>query len=142
MTEELCRIGVVAVIRDGEGRLLMEKRNIEEEDGKQWGLIAGGKKAGENSLEAAEREVMEETGTEFEPEKIAGIVEHDDHRGDITSWTVVVIEGKIDGEPENMEPGKREEVAWKPEDKLPDNLHPTTKMALEITEKEETHPEI
>lgn len=142
MTEELCRVGIVAVIRDENNRFLMEKRKNPEEEDNYWGLIAGGKKADENSLEAAEREVMEETGTDFHPEEIVGIVEHNDQRGDSTSWTVVVVEGAINGEPGNMEPEKREEITWKKEDELPDNLHPTTELALDILEKDAMHPEL
>lgn len=48
------RVGVVAAV-ERDGAVLFERRTADEEDGKLWGLLAGGKHADESTVEAARR---------------------------------------------------------------------------------------
>jgi 8-oxo-dGTP pyrophosphatase MutT (NUDIX family) len=56
--EQVITPGVRAIIRDGEGRVLMQRRG----DFGTWGLPAGGMELGESVSTALAREVAEETG--------------------------------------------------------------------------------
>lgn len=52
------RVGVAVIIRDGKGRVLLEKRA----DNGMWGVPGGRIEVGESIREAAVREIQEETG--------------------------------------------------------------------------------
>jgi len=60
---------VAAVIRDAEGRLLLQ----EKRSGEGWSLPAGGIEPGETPQEAVLREVAEETGFEARISTILGV---------------------------------------------------------------------
>lgn len=65
--------GVRVVIPDDEGKILMVKQH---HDGKDiWMVPGGGIEAGENSAEAAVREVLEETGLEVRVNRLLWHVE-------------------------------------------------------------------
>ena len=55
------KVGVGAVVRDADGRLLLVRRGVEPEKGR-WALPAGYVDADEDPRAAAAREVLEETG--------------------------------------------------------------------------------
>ena len=137
MSEEKCRVGVVAIIENGAGDFLMERRTVDAEESRTWSFVAGGKKAGEDILGAAKREVKEEVNAEFLPEEIVGIADHESQRSDDNYWTVVGIKGSIRGEPENAEPEKRDMIEWK--NQVPESLHPTSEMILEVYRSESLH---
>ena len=61
--------GVAAIIRDGAGRVLLQKRS---DDG-SWSLPAGAIDPGETPAQAVVREAYEETGLHVVPEKVAGV---------------------------------------------------------------------
>ncbi|WP_232701476.1 NUDIX domain-containing protein [Halobacterium wangiae] len=134
------RVGVVAAVeRDGE--VLFERRTAAEEDERLWGLLAGGKTARETTVEAARREVREETGLDFHPERVVALFDHDSHYGSGTSWTVVGVAGPADGEPDlEREPGKRDRLEWFSLDAPPEPLHPTTDLFLDAYESDRLHP--
>lgn len=54
----LISVGVSVLIQDGAGRILLQRRG---DDG-LWGVVGGGLEPGESFLEAAHRELLEETG--------------------------------------------------------------------------------
>jgi len=60
-TKDRPRIGVAVLIVDGDGRLLLGRRAKEPNYGK-WVIPGGGIEHGESWLEAARREIDEETG--------------------------------------------------------------------------------
>lgn len=62
----------VALVRDGEGRLLYTRRRYPPEPG-GWCFPGGGVEAGESAEEAAVREVWEETGVRVRVERQIGV---------------------------------------------------------------------
>jgi len=63
----IVRLGVAVIIRDDEGRILLERRS----DCGWWGCLGGRVEAGESVEQAALREVQEETGLTV---RITGLV--------------------------------------------------------------------
>jgi len=62
--------GVAALVRDGEGRVLLQLRS---DDG-TWSLPAGGISPGEEPARALVREVFEETGLRVRPERLVAVL--------------------------------------------------------------------
>ncbi len=142
MREEDCRVGVVALIFDDDGRVLMEKRDVDAEDGNRWGFIAGGKKSEESLVEAVKREVNEEVDAKFIPDSIVGVIDHESYRQEDVWWTVAGFEGTVEGEVRNAEPEKREKIGWFRLENVPEELHHTSKKMLNVYRKEVMHEEI
>jgi ADP-ribose pyrophosphatase YjhB (NUDIX family) len=63
----IVRLGVAVVVRDAEGRILLERRS----DCGWWGCVGGRVEPGESVEQAAVREVLEETGLAV---RITGLV--------------------------------------------------------------------
>lgn len=63
------KLGVGVAVRDGEGRLLLEKRS----DCGMWGFPGGRVEPGETVEQAACREVLEETGLTIRIERLIGV---------------------------------------------------------------------
>jgi ADP-ribose pyrophosphatase YjhB (NUDIX family) len=74
------RPGVSAVIFDGEGRVLLQRRT----DNGSWGLPGGAVEFGESVLDALHREVLEETGLTIQVERLTGVYSHPDHHQIVT----------------------------------------------------------
>ncbi len=64
--------GVVGAIVEKDGKILLVREASESDAGK-WNQPAGWIDVGENPITAAKREVLEETGYEFEPTHLLGI---------------------------------------------------------------------
>jgi ADP-ribose pyrophosphatase YjhB (NUDIX family) len=71
--------GVRAVILDEENRMLLVKQHHEDKD--IWMVPGGGIEEGENSAEAAVREVKEETGLDIEVGRLLWHAEEASERG-------------------------------------------------------------
>jgi ADP-ribose pyrophosphatase YjhB (NUDIX family) len=63
------RPGVAAIIRDADGRLLLQRRS----DNGLWGLPGGSVEIGESVRDAILREVREETGLAVEVVRLVGV---------------------------------------------------------------------
>ena len=92
---------VAAVIRDDQGRLLLQEKT----SGEGWSLPAGGIEPGETPEQAIRREVFEETGLMVQAAEVLGIFGGKDFRytypnGDKVEYTVVpfgcVAQGALD----------------------------------------------
>jgi 8-oxo-dGTP diphosphatase len=109
--------------------LLLRRFNTGYADG-QYSVPAGHLDGGETVLAAARREALEETGVAIAAEDLTfSSVMHRmnaDERVDfflhVRSW---------DGEPENTEPDKCDELRWVNMDELPDNIVPYVRQAIQ-----------
>ncbi|MFJ8045195.1 NUDIX hydrolase [Kitasatospora sp. NPDC096147] len=68
-TRPLWLTGVGAVVRDGEGRVLLNRRS----DSGRWGIVGGILDPGEQPADGLVREVFEETGVLAEPELLSAV---------------------------------------------------------------------
>jgi 8-oxo-dGTP pyrophosphatase MutT (NUDIX family) len=87
---------VAAVIRDDDGRLLLQEKS----SGQGWSLPAGAIEPGESPEQAVRREVLEETGLHIEPREILGVFGGAGYRcvypnGDAVEFTVVVFRCEV-----------------------------------------------
>lgn len=91
--------GVAAIVRDSQGRVLLQKRS----DNHEWGLPAGAIDPGESPAQALLREVWEETGLRVVPVRVAGVFGGADGfrftylNGDQVEYTVIVFECRVVG---------------------------------------------
>jgi 8-oxo-dGTP diphosphatase len=116
------------LIRDGKVCLL-RRSNTGYEDGK-YCYIAGHKDEGETIAQAMIREAAEEAGIVIHPEDLtlAHTMNRFDHDERLSFFFTV---SKWEGEPENLEPHKHDDLAWFPLDALPENMVPYMRFALE-----------
>jgi ADP-ribose pyrophosphatase YjhB (NUDIX family) len=113
----------------GEQILLLRRFNTGYADG-QYSVPAGHLDGDETVIAAARREAQEETGVRIAAEDLAfSSVMHRmnaDERVDfflhVRTW---------DGEPDNTEPDKCDELRWVNVDELPDNIIPYVRQALQ-----------
>lgn len=91
------KIAVGVIVRNVRGDILLERRS----DCGLWGLPGGRLDLGESVVEAAQREVKEETGLEIRVERLVGVYSRVEHRvlsypgGDIVQCLTVVIEASV-----------------------------------------------
>jgi len=84
------RIGVYALVFDGEHVLLAHRRDID-----WWNLPGGGMEAGETVDEAMIREVREETGLEVKVERLVGVYSKPQKQEVVLTFRCAVIGGKL-----------------------------------------------
>ena len=65
-------VAAVAIVHDGQGRVLLEQRAIEPQYG-FWGLPGGAADDGENIEDSCKREVFEETGLTVEVQRLLAV---------------------------------------------------------------------
>ncbi|CAG7643444.1 NUDIX domain-containing protein [Paenibacillus allorhizosphaerae] len=122
-------LAVHVFLREENRIMLLKRHNTGYEDG-NYSVIAGHLDGGESVAAAAVREAKEEAGIEIRPEdvQVVGIMhrKENDERVDffveVCHWV---------GEPINMEPNKCDELAWYSVDKLPANVIPYIRRALD-----------
>lgn len=85
-----------------------------------WGLPGGHLEPGENLIEAAKREVLEETGINVIELEFLQLL--NDPRQDEHYIQINFLAKKWQGEPEVMEPEKCERWEWFKLDELPENI--------------------
>ena len=113
--------GVAAVIRNEEGRVLLQKRS----DNGEWSLPAGSVEPGEAPAEALVREVWEETGLHVLPRTLLGVFGGADFRarypnGDQVEYRVLLFEcERLSGQLQPMDDESLELRYFSP-DSMPD----------------------
>lgn len=123
---------VYVILRRGGQVLLLRRSNTGYHDG-SYALPAGHIDGGESAVAAAVRETKEEIGLDITPEDLHFV--HVMHRraeeGDHERVDFFFEATKWQGEPDNMEPEKCDDVQWFPEDQLPGNTVTVSKLAIE-----------
>ena len=121
-------VSVVAVVHDGKGNVLLQKRsrNTRDEHGR-WDLTGGALEFGEQINEALARELGEELLTE--PLDTEFLVVYDAHRvapdgTTPTHWIAIIFAARVDPEKVSIgEPHKVDELGWFTSKTLPEPLH-------------------
>ena len=127
--------GSVVILRDKDGRILLQKRTHPKG---RWGLPGGLMELGESCEETAVREVREETSleTDIDSLKLFGVYSGKDYfctgeTGD--EWYVVVIAytcNKFSGEPK-ISDGESEELRWFKPSEIPESLANSHRQIIE-----------
>ncbi len=91
-------VGSSAVVSDGEGRILLQKRS----DSGNWALPGGSMDIGETIAQSAIREVKEETGFDIQIDRIVGIYSDPGHvfaydNGEVRQEFSICLAGTIVG---------------------------------------------
>ena len=131
------------VLTNEDGKVLLLRRyNTGFKDG-QYSLVAGHVDEGENFTQALIREAKEEAGITVTPEQVN--ICHVMHRKSDTDGServdVFCIVKNWQGEVENKEPHKCDELSWHDLDSLPDNIIPYIKHALEAIKEQQPYSE-
>ncbi|NIK11483.1 NUDIX hydrolase [Alkalibacillus almallahensis] len=117
----------VFLIQDGHV-LLLRRYNTGYQDG-NYSVLAGHLDGGEDVIQAAQREVLEEGGVTvpYDHFSMVGVMhrQSDDERIDF-----FLTADNWEGEITNMEPHKCDELSWHPINQLPDNTIPYIKRAI------------
>jgi 8-oxo-dGTP diphosphatase len=109
--------------------LLLRRANTGFEDGK-YGLPAGHADGGETARDALRREALEEAGVNLDPDDLE--FAHCMHRLQNDERVDLFFAAKNwQGNPENMEPEKCDDLNWFPIDNLPPNIIPYIRQAIE-----------
>jgi 8-oxo-dGTP pyrophosphatase MutT (NUDIX family) len=113
-----------------DGQVLLSRRsNTGYEDGK-LSVVAGKLDGGEQVIEAAGREALEEAGLRLRPEdiRVVGVMHR---KTSFDEWIDFFVEvEQWEGEPVNTEPHKCSELRWCGLDELPDDVVPYVRRAL------------
>ncbi len=110
---------VGALIRDGEGRLLLEQR---ADDGR-WSLPGGAIDPGESPAAALIREVLEETGLVVVPTALAGVFGPQRHRypnGDEAEFTHILMHCRVTRGTLEATDGESVGFAWFAPEEVPE----------------------
>ncbi|KAI1771967.1 NUDIX hydrolase domain-like protein [Hypoxylon cercidicola] len=112
------RVGVAAIIRDGDGKFVFGKRKGSHGAG-TWQFPGGHLEMGESLLDCAERETLEETGLKVKGVKVVAIT-NDVFDPETKHYITVFVQCRrenADDQPQVMEPDKCEGWHWvTPED--------------------------
>jgi 8-oxo-dGTP pyrophosphatase MutT (NUDIX family) len=134
-------VAVTAAVRNPRGELLL----IERTDNGLWALPGGGQDLGESAVEAARREVHEETGIDIEITGLSGI--YSDPRpviaydnGEVRQEFSLCFHAKPTGG-ELRSSSESRQARWISPDSLPDlNIHPSMRLRITHALRQEAQP--
>ena len=123
--------------------LLLRRYNTGYEDGK-YSVAAGHLELGETFTQCLIREVEEEIGIVLSPEDVEMV--HAMHRNSGTAnngnrMDMFFVARKWEGDIENREPNKCDDVSWFDLDDLPENIIPYMRHAIECIGRRECYSE-
>lgn len=123
-------VAAYLVLRKEDQILLSRRFNTGYQDGK-YSLVAGHLDGGETAQQCIVREAVEEIGITLNIDHLN--VVHVMHRlaPDREYFDIYVCATEWSGDISNLEADKCDELQWCPMDKLPDNILPEVKFALE-----------
>ncbi|MBI4026494.1 MAG: NUDIX domain-containing protein [Verrucomicrobia bacterium] len=126
------KVGTAIVLRDHEGRVLLEKRK----DCGLWGLPGGKVDPGESVMDCALREAIEETGLTVRITRLVGIYSEPKGRivtypnnGEVVHLVDVAVEAEIVSGKLSFS-DESEEMRFFPPDSLPEDLMPPSRAPL------------
>lgn len=120
--------------------LLLRRQNTGYEDGK-YGLPAGHLEDNETLKEGLKREVKEEIGIDIAIDDV-NLVHIMHRRGQDIRIDFFFKVGKYEGDIQNKEPEKCDDLSWFSLDALPNNIIPYIKQAIEKSQKRILYSEI
>jgi len=134
-------VAVTAAIRNTQGKLLL----IERTDNGLWALPGGAQDIGESVVQAARREVNEETGVDVEITGLSGIYSDPQHviaydDGEVRQEFSLCFHAKpLGGELRSSSESK--EARWVSPDSLQDlKIHPSMRLRINQALKQEPQP--
>lgn len=107
------RVGVAAIIRDGDGKFVLGKRKGSHGAG-TWQFPGGHLEMGESLLDCAERETLEETGLKVKAVKVVAVT-NDVFDAETKHYITVFVlcqRENANAEPQVLEPEKCEGWHW------------------------------
>lgn len=134
-------VAVTAAVRNAQGELLL----IERTDNGLWALPGGAQDIGESVVQAARREVYEETGVDVEITGLSGIysdprhvIAYDD--GEVRQEFSLCFHAKpVSGEPRSS--SESSQARWVSPDSLQDlKMHPSMRLRINHALKQEPQP--
>lgn len=116
-------------LKDGK-ILLMRRFNTGWSDG-LYSVASGHIDGNESARKAMAREAKEEIGITIDPDDLifANVMHRNNPDREYIDFYFMAE--KWEGEPYNAEPDKCDDLKWAPLDKLPDNIIPSVKQAIE-----------
>jgi 8-oxo-dGTP pyrophosphatase MutT (NUDIX family) len=134
-------VAVTAAVRNAWGELLL----IERTDNGLWALPGGAQDIGESVVQAAQREVYEETGIGVEITGLSGIYSDPRHviaydNGEVRQEFSLCFHAKpVSGEPRSSSESKN--ARWFSPNSLQDlNIHPSMRLRINHALKNEPYP--
>lgn len=123
---------VVAIVQDGDGRILM----IHKTDNDKWALPGGGHEIGESIADTVVREVKEETGYDVQVDAITGtytnprhVMAYDD--GEVRQQFSIAFAATLTGGTARTS-SESKEVRWLTSDEVEClEVHPSMKLRIE-----------
>ena len=141
MTTRFTYIGSAYLFLIKDGKILLQRRfQTGFEDG-NYGVPSGHMDGNETPREACARECGEEIGLILKPDDLT--VVHTMHRKASKDERIdfFMTASQYEGEVENMEPHKCDDLQWFPLNALPDNTIPYVRKAIEEYQKNVTYSE-
>lgn len=132
MEEKRFKIYIAAyLVLERDGQILLHKRaNSGYQDG-NWGLVSGHLEGAETARHCVAREAKEEAGIEVEPDGLEVVHVMHRYRPEREYIDIYAMTDQRRGEVRNCEPNKCGGLEWFDLDKLPENMVPSVKSALE-----------
>lgn len=123
-----------------DGKILLQRRfQTGHEDG-NYGVPSGHMDGGETPREACARECAEEIGVTIRPEDLTAV--HTMYRSSENERVdFFMTASRYEGEMQNMEPHKCDDLQWFPLDALPDNTIDYVRQAIAAHQKGVTYSE-